>query len=159
VSFDAFIKLDGIKGEATAKGFEGAITILSFSWGASNPVSMVGQGFGAGKVSLSSFNLMKKTDSSSTSLFTNCCKGTHIPKASVHLRKAGGEQVEFLTYNFESVMVESIQWSGSHGGDDTPTESLSLAFSKVEIKYSAQDAKGKLGSPMIGSWDIKKATA
>ena len=32
-------------------------------------------------------------------------------------------------------MVESVQWSGSSGGDDTPTESVSFAFAKVEIDY------------------------
>ena len=40
-------------------------------------------------------------------------------------------------------MVESIQWSGSSGGDDTPTESVSIAFAKVKISYSKQaDATG-----------------
>jgi type VI secretion system secreted protein Hcp len=155
VAYDAFIKLDGIKGEATAKKFEDAIDIYSFSWGASNPVSHTGSGFGAGKVSVSSFNIMKKTDKASSPLFNACCSGQHIPKASVHLRKAGGEQNEFLVYNFGDVMVESIQWSGSSGGDDTPTESVSLAFGKVEIKYMPQDMKGSAAGGIIGSWDLK----
>ncbi len=159
MAFDAYLKLEGIKGEATAKGFETAIEIYSFSWGASNPVtSSGGSGHGAGKVSISSFNLMKKTDCASPTLFTNCCTGKHIPKASVHMRKAGGKQDEYLTYTFTDVMVESVQWSGSSGGDDTPAESLSLAFSKVEIKYLSQDAKGTLGKPVIGSWDLKALT-
>ncbi len=159
MAFDAYLKLDGIKGEATAKGFEGAIEIHSFSWGASNPVtSSGGHGHGAGKVSISSFNVMKKTDNASATLFANCCAGKHIPKATVHLRKAGGEQSEYLTYTFGDVMVESVQWSGSSGGDDTPAESLSLAFSKVEIKYLSQDKTGKLGNPQIGSWDLKTLT-
>ena len=36
-------------------------------------------------------------------------------------------------------MVESIQWSGSSGGDDTPTESVSFAFAKVKVTYSKQE--------------------
>ncbi len=156
MAYDAFLKLDGIKGEAQANGFKDAIEFHSFSWGASNPVSHSGgAGFGAGKVQVSSFNVMKRTDNASAGLFMNCCKGTHIAKASVHFRKAGGDQVEFLTYSFNDVMVESIQWSGSSGGDDTPVESLTIAFNKVEIKYLPQDAKGKVGSPQVGSWDSK----
>jgi type VI secretion system secreted protein Hcp len=158
VAYDAFLKVDGIAGEATAKKFEGAIDIYSFSLGASNPVTTVGSGFGAGKVSLSSFNLMKKTEKASAPLFNACCSGQHIAKASVHLRKAGGEQTEFLTYTFGDVMVESIQWSGSSGGDDTPTESVSLAFAKIEIKYMPQDAKGAASGGVIGSWDLKAVT-
>jgi len=155
VAYDAFMKLDGIKGEATADKFKEAIDIFSFSWGASNPVSQTGSGFGAGKVSVSSFNVMKKTDSASAPLFNACCNGTHIPKCTVHLRKAGGKQNEYLLYSFGDVMVESIQWSGSSGGDDTPTESLSLAFHKVEIKYSPQDDKGGATGGIVGSWDLK----
>ena len=156
MAYDAFLKLEGIKGEAKASKFESSIEIHSFSWGASNPVSHSGgAGFGAGKVTVSAFNFMKRTDSASTGLFQACCKGTHIAKASVHFRKAGGEQVEFLTYSFNDVMVESVQWSGSSGGDDTPVESATIAFNKVEIKYLSQDAKGKVGSPQIASWDLK----
>ena len=33
---DMFLKLDDIKGECTQKGFEGAIEIDAFSWGATN---------------------------------------------------------------------------------------------------------------------------
>ena len=60
------------------------------------------------------------------------------------MRKAagldGGQQT-FMKYTFTDVMVESIQWSGSSGGDDTPTESVSFAFAKVTIDYSKQDMK------------------
>ena len=51
-----------------------------------------------------------------------------------------GTEQAFSTYTFTDVMVESIQWSGSSGGDDTPTESVSFAFAKVAISYFKQDA-------------------
>src|SRR5262245_38479408 len=105
------------KGETTdaAYGKKGAFEIYSFSWGASNPVTIGSSatGAGAGKVSLSSFNIMKKTDKASPVLFLACCKGGHYPKAEVALRKSGGTAVEYLTYTFTEVFVESIQWSGS----------------------------------------------
>jgi type VI secretion system secreted protein Hcp len=51
-------------------------------------------------------------------------------------------------------MVESIQWSGSTGGDDTPTESLSIAYGKVSIVYSMQDDDTGAMSPKgNASWD------
>lgn len=163
MAFDTYLKIESpdLKGESTAKGFEGAIEIYSFSLGASNPVT-VGSGTGGmsgGKVSVSSFNLMKKTDKSSPELFMANCTGKHYGKAVVSMRKAGGKQEEFLTYTFTEVMVESIQWSGSSGGDDTPTESVSLAFGKVEISYKAQKADGTLDSSAVkGQWDLTKVT-
>jgi type VI secretion system secreted protein Hcp len=160
MAFDSFLDIAGITGESTAKGFEGKVEIVSFSWGGSNAIT-VGSGTGGmsgGKVSLSCFNLMKRTDKASTDLFQGLCSGKHYATATVTMRKAGGEQLQYLTYKFTDVMVESIQWSGSTGGDDTPVESLSLAYSKVEIEYKPQNANGSLGAPCRGSWDLQKVS-
>jgi type VI secretion system secreted protein Hcp len=159
MAFDAYLKLEGVPGEATAKGFEKQIELYSFSWGASNAVSHSSSGgMGAGKASVSSFNFMKKSDAASPMLFQGCCTGHHFPTATVTLRKAGGTQIDFLKYEFSDVLVESVQWSGSSGGDDTPTESVSIAFGKVEITYTPQDSKGGKGSPVAAGWDIKQVT-
>lgn len=168
MAFDTFLKFGGsvdaagspdLPGESTAAGHEGEIEIYSFSWGASNPVT-VGSGatgLSGGKVSISSFNVMKKTELSSAKLFNACATGQHFPKAFVVMRKAGGDggQATFLTYSFEDVMVESIQWSGSTGGDDSPTESVSFAFGKVEITYYTQDDDtGAMTPKGMASWDL-----
>jgi len=158
VAFDTFIKLGDLKGESTRKGFEGQVEIFSFSFGASNPTT-VGSGttgMSAGKVSVSSFNIMKKSDSSSPTLFQMCCIGDHFKTATVTLNKASGDKttpLSFLKYDFTEVYIDSIQWSGSSGGDDTPTESVSLAFAKVKITYTPQKADGTAGSPILASWD------
>jgi len=70
-----------------------------------------------------------------------------------------GGQDAFLIYTFNEVMVESIQWSGSSGGDDTPSESVSFAFAKVTVEYKTQDKTGKLvaGTPIV--WDVTKVDA
>lgn len=159
MAFDTFIDIAGVEGEATATGFTGKIEIYSFSWGASNPttVGAGATGLSAGKVSISSFNIMKKTEKSSPVLFAACCNGKHFDTATVTMRKASGEggQKAFLVYKFTDVMVESVQWSGSTGGDDTPTESVSLAFAKCEIEYQQQDSKGgTIGKPIKAGWDL-----
>lgn len=160
MAFDAFIKLTGINGPVVRKGLEKYIEVYSFSFGASNPVSInAGGGMGAGKVSLSSMNLMKKSDQTSPELFQGCCTGKHFDEVLIQLFKAGGTQGKFIEYKLEDVMVESVQWSGSQGGDDTPTESVSLAFQKIEIMYQSQDDKGNVGKPIIGKWDQVHAKA
>jgi len=162
MAFDTYLKIETVDGEATQAKHEKWIEIYSFSWGASNPTT-VGPGSGgmsAGRVSVSSFNVMKKTEASSAKLFAACCAGQHFTKATVEMSKAtgtSGEQQVFLKYVFTDVMVESIQWSGSTGGDDTPTESLSLAFAKVAINYSKQDkATGAMSAAGDASWDLTK---
>ncbi len=163
MAFDTFLDLAGCPGEATATGMEGKIEIYSFSFGASNPttVGSGSTGLSAGKVSVSSFNVMKKTEKSSCALFSACCTGKHFATATVTLRKATGEsgQKPFLTYAFTDVMVESVQWSGSSGGDDTPTESVSFAFAKVEVTYYTQDEKsGAMTKAGTASWDLTKVS-
>lgn len=160
MAFDAFIKLTGINGPVVRKGLEKFIELYSFSFGASNPVSINSAGgMGAGKVSLSSLSLMKKSDATSPEIFQACCTGKHFDEVLVQLFKAGGTQGKFIEYKLEDVMVESIQWSGSGGGDDTPHESVSLAFQKIEIMYQSQDDKGNVGKPIIGKWDQVQAKA
>lgn len=158
MAFDAFLKVEGIEGEATRKGFEKQIEIMSFSLGAANPTSIgSGGGGGSGKATLSSLSLMKTSDKSSPVLFQSCCQGKHFPKATVTLHKAGGDEaVDYLVYELERVYVESIQWSGSSGGgDDRPSESLSLAFGKITVTYTEQTQTGAKGSPVVGSWDVQ----
>lgn len=156
MAYDVYLKLDGIEGEATAKGFEKQIGIFSMSWGcsAATTVGSTKGGISASKVSISSFNMMKQLDSSSVPLFQACCKGAHISEAVLTFRKQTGDAQEgFLIYKLSDVMVESLQTSGSSGGDDTPTESLSLAFAKMEVEYKKQGKDGKLTAAGQAAWD------
>jgi type VI secretion system secreted protein Hcp len=158
MSMDIYLQLDGVTGESTRQNYSGWIELDSFSFGASNPVSIGtgSTGAGAGKVSLSSFNVMKRTDSSSPVLFQKCCMGQHFSKASIALNKAGGvASVKFLVYDFTEVFAESIQWSGGQGGDDTPAEAISFAFASINVTYTPQKVDGTPGSAVVAGWDVK----
>ena len=161
MAYDAFMYFDdgGVEGETADKTYKDkkAFEIYSFSWGMSNPVTIGSQstGTGGGKVSISSFSVMKKMDSSSHTLMDMCATGTHAQKAHVVLRKAGGTALEYLTIDFDEIFVESVQMSGSSGGDDTPTESVSFAFKKYNLSYQPQDEKGaKAGGAKTTSWNV-----
>lgn len=169
MAFDTYLMIDSasvVKGEATATGMTpatGWIEIFSFSWGASNPttVGTTAAGLSAGKVSISSFNIMKKLENSSPNLFQACANGQHFKTANILLRKAAGtagKQTVFLQYDFADVMIESIQVSGSAGGDDTPTESVSFAFATITETYWPQNTEtGGQGTKNTASWDLTKA--
>jgi len=113
MAFDAFIKIPGVEGESTRKGFEKQIAILSFSLGASNPSSIgVGGGGGSGKASISSFNLMKHSDITSPLLFQACCQGAHYDKVTVTLNKA----VDHATGTLGDVLTYTIRYQGLGAG-------------------------------------------
>lgn len=167
MAFDAFLLFTGpgnggpeIQGESTDPSFVNNIEILSFSWGASNPsrISSASGGAGGGKVSISGFSVTKKTDKCSPALFLACAQGVHYKTVTVQLRRAGGTAgvtgYVYLMYTFYKVFVESVQWSGASGGDDTPSESLNLVFGACEIQYTPQLAEGTAGTMIPASWSL-----
>lgn len=160
MAWDAYLKLDGVDGESQRDGHEGEIELISFSFGASNPSSIgIGSGGGTGAVSLTSFNVMKKTDASSVGMFRASCQGMHFPNATVQLYKSGGkEPLLYLQFNFEEVYVDAISWSGAEGGDNVPVESVSFSFGRVEITYTQQNPDGTAGGDFVGSWDVRRGT-
>ena len=154
---DYFLKLNGIDGESTDHKHKGEIDLESWSWGATNTgSSATGGGSGAGKVSMQDFHLTMKVNKASPKLMLSCATGTHIKKAVMVARKAGGEQEEFYTITMSDLLVSSYQTGGSGHGGVVPTDQFSLNFSKIEIEYKPQDEKGKLGAPIKTGWDLKQ---
>jgi type VI secretion system secreted protein Hcp len=155
--FDAFLKLDGIKGESADAKHKGEIDITSFSWGLSQTgIQATGGGGGAGKVAFQDISFIKKTDASSPLLMLNCANGTHIKEGNFVVRKAGGTQLEYLKLKLTDILVSSFKDHGSISGGDIPTESLTLNFAKVEYSYQQQGADGKAqGGPILAGWDVK----
>jgi type VI secretion system secreted protein Hcp len=152
--FDAFLKIDGIKGESQDDKHKGEIDIMSFSWGLSNAGEVTGSGIGSGKVSFQDIHFVKKTDASSPLLMLNCAGGNHIKEANFVVRKAGGTQLEYLKIKLTDVLISSLKPGGSAGA--LPTEQLSINFSKVEMTYQPQGADGKAqGGPILAGFDVK----
>lgn len=107
------------------------IEVLSFSWGASNPVTFGSGGMGAGKVSISSFNIMKHVDAATLKLIEGVTTGKHYADATVTIFD-DKDQPSFR-FVMQEVMIESIQHSGSSCGDkkcNNITESVSIAVGK-----------------------------
>jgi type VI secretion system secreted protein Hcp len=158
MAYDAFLKLTDIKGESKDKTHKGEIDIFSFSFGVSQPgIASHGGGGGAGKSSFSDFSFMHHADSSSPVLFQKCSSGEHLKEGLITLRKAGGTQLEYLKIKLTDVLISSVQYSGSSQGDDVPTESISINFSKIEMDYQPQGPDGKAeGGAIHGGWDVKQ---
>ena len=158
MAFDAFIKIDGIKGESVDAKHKDEIVLESFNWGVAN----VGAGYAGsagratGKSSPSDFSVIKKVDKSSPDLFAACASGKHTPTMLVTIRKASGDKpLEYLVYKFSDVMVTSYQAGGSSQGD-LPVETVSFNYGKVQISYVPQDAKGSGMSPVGTGWDFSQ---
>ena len=59
-----------------------------------------------------------------------CCDGKHFDDATLVVRKAGENPVEYIKIKMEEVLITSVSTGGS-GGEDRLTENVTLNFSKV----------------------------
>ena len=150
-----YLQVDGISGEVKDTGFENAIEILAYSWGASQSGSVVGPGSGVGKANLQDVSLTKFYDTSTPPLLLALFKGTHLPKATLTLvRTVNGAPDKFLTIVLTELIVTSVSTGGSIGqAADTLTENITLNFAKIKITYKAAD-----GTVSEVSWDAATNT-
>lgn len=113
----------------------------------------MGSGGGAGKVNIQDLSVTKYVDKASATLFLYMCKGTHIPKGTLTVRKAGDKPLEYIKLTLEDIIVSSLSTGGS-GGEDRLTENLTLNFSKFKLEYVPQKVDGSGDSAIECKWDI-----
>lgn len=162
MAMDMFINMgEKIKGESRDKvqGPKGDIDILAWSWGMSQSGSThTGGGGGAGKANFQDISFTKYIDSASQALMGALAKGSHIPKVTLLVRKAGEGQHVYLQIDLEEVIVSSLSTGGS-GGEDRLTENVTLNFAKVAFDYHKQNDKGAVASAGIFKWNIAENAA
>ncbi|MGL4422506.1 MAG: Hcp family type VI secretion system effector [Gemmataceae bacterium] len=157
MSVDYFLKINGIEGESQDEKHKKEIQLDSWSFGETNQGTFAyGGGGGAGKVQMSDFHFVMKTNQASPKLFLACATGEHIKDATLTCRKAGKEQQEFLIYKFTDLLISSYQTGGAPTKDSIPTDSISFNFAKIETDYKPQNADGKLGASVKAGYDLKK---
>ena len=151
---DMFLKLDGVDGESIDDTRKNDIDLISWAFGAAQAgTAHAGGGAGAGRVQIHDLTIVKKVDRSSAILLSLCCKGEHVPKALITVRKAGGSPLEYLKVHLEKVLVSGYSTGGKQTADEL-TETLTLNFAKARLEYTPQTDNG-IGAPsIIKGWDI-----
>jgi len=153
MAVDFFLDLGDIKGESVDDKHKDQITVMSFSWGASQTTSVSGSGgSGAGKASLADLSIMKNYDVASTPLYKSLIQGTHIPTGTLTAVKSGGDGSAFMTITLSELFVTSIQISGS---SEVPMESVSFSYNQIKTQYSQQDETGKLNVKAAVTYNLK----
>ncbi len=154
-AFDYFLHIDGIQGESTDAKHKDEIEILSWSWGVTNagPPAGTGAGAGAGKPKFQDFSFTHKIDKASPVLMQACATGVHLKEATITHRKAGKGQQEFLIIKMNDVIVTALMDGDSSDGGSS--ETVSLAFAKVDVEYKPQKADGSLDAGVHFKYDLK----
>jgi type VI secretion system secreted protein Hcp len=157
MAWDAYLHLEGIKGEATRAGHEGDIALKAFTLGGSLPViSRPGEPLQvAGRASVSGFNFSKKTDGASPELFNAMCRNLKFPKAKVSFYRGGSDtSVPYIEYEFEDVVLADLTWSGKETGDGIPEEDGTLYFNTIRVIYTEPAADGTASGTREAEYNI-----
>ena len=152
---DIFAKIGDIKGESQDNKHQDEIEVLSFSWGVTNAGAGVssGGGGGAGKATFQDLSIVHRIDKASPLLLKACATGTHLKDAIITHRKAGKGQQEYLIVKLNDVIITGV----THGGADGQpySESVSLAFAKVDLEYKPLKPDGSLDAGIQFKYDLK----
>jgi type VI secretion system secreted protein Hcp len=160
MAVSVFLKFDGpsMEGESSVAGHEGEMDILAWNWGVTQSGTMqLGTGGGAGKANFQDLHVTKRVDKASPNLMQWCAGGRQFEKATLTCRKASGsesEPVPYVAVEMEKVIITSFQFGGADG-QDLFNESLSLNFSKYNMKYTPQKDDGSPDSEVEAGWNIR----
>lgn len=158
MAVDMFLKIKGIDGESSDAKHKKEIDVLAWSWGMSQSGSAhYGGGAGSGKVAVQDLSFTHYIDSASHALMLACCTGEHIGEATLVVRKAGKEPLEYVKITFNDLIISSVSTGGS-GGEDRLTENVSLNFAKFKYEYTPQKADGTGDAPKTAGWNIPENT-
>ena len=155
MAVDMFLKITEIPGESQDSKHKDEIEIFSFSWALSQSGNLTGgSGGGQGKTEFQDFSFAMPVSKASPKLFLACASGRHLQGATLTVRKAGSEQIEFLVYKLSECLVSSYQEGGDASGA-VPNDAFTLNFAKIEVSYKEQDLKGGTGAETTAGWDLK----
>jgi type VI secretion system secreted protein Hcp len=152
---DAYLQIEGIKGESQDHGHAGWIEVNNVSFGVNQPratsVSTAG-GHTTGTADLAEVSFSKLADIASPVLFQHCAMGKTLPKAKLEFMRADGDgkPIKYYQVELENVMISNVSPSSGNGG--LLTEQIHLSYSKIKLTYSQQKIGGGACGNSSGGW-------
>jgi len=147
---EIFAKVGDIAGESTDTQHRGEIEILSYPWGIAHPTSAASGGAATGRATFHDLSFTHHIDKASPKLMEACALNRRLPEVIISHRKPAGQPADYLTLKLTNAVVTSVSTSDASGGG---TESVTLAFAKVDYSFRAQKPDGSLDTPVTFQFD------
>lgn len=128
-----------IKGEAVADGHVDDIELVGWQWGLSSS-SALGNTQATSRRSYTALTVVKRVDLASTALMAALATNDEVKEAKLTMRRAGGQQEDYFSIKLQGARVTGIQQGTDATGDTR--ETLTIAFTKVDVEYRPQRASG-----------------
>lgn len=144
----AYIKFDGVDGEAKDKDHQGWSDLLSFSQSLHKPGGgSTGAARQRGDVIMDDITVTKELDKASPKIAASLAMGKTFSTLELDLTgsSSGEGRTTYYAYELKNVQVTSYSVSGSGQSEDVPTEDFSLNFEEIKVTYTELD--DRTGSP------------
>ena len=150
----AYIKFDGVDGEAVDKDHQAWSDLESFQHSITRGDPSGDTTRQRASATLGDVVVTKELDKSSPKLAESILMGKVFPKVELHLASSAGT---YFTYELTNVMVTSYSISG--GADEMPMESFSLNYEAIKITYTEYGSDGKSKGKVEATWKVEEGTA
>ncbi|HXJ84279.1 MAG TPA: type VI secretion system tube protein Hcp [Candidatus Methylomirabilis sp.] len=150
-----WLKIDGCKGEANDDKHKDEIDVESYSWGMTHPVHSAGSGLSGGESTASPLVVTKFVDKASPNLMKFCMNAKVFSEVLLTCRKRGENPIEYMKIKMKNALVAGVQDSGANDGA-VAQESISFAFTAVEVEYTPQKPDGTADGAVTMKWDFAK---
>jgi type VI secretion system secreted protein Hcp len=157
MAIDAYLQIEGIKGESQDSAHQGWIELTSAIWGVIQPRSATvstGGGHTSERCEHQALTVTKLADLASPILMQHCSMGKTIAKVKLEFMRADGDgkPVKYYVVELENVMVASITQSLHEGS--ILCDSIGLHFARIKWTYTQQKVGGGAGGSTAGGWDL-----
>ncbi|MBV4520232.1 type VI secretion system tube protein Hcp [Pseudomonas sp. SWRI74] len=154
MAFDAFIKIEGIPGEALDEKYRNWIEVSGYSFSTYQSTSATASSAGgatAGRTTLSHFTFTKTLDKSSCKLMEASCAGEHLKEVTLVLSRAGTDKLKYYEIVLEEVIIADYTQNAAVG---IPVEIVQLNYGRIKTVYIQQKrSDGAGGGNIAGGWD------
>lgn len=128
-----------IKGEGTTQGHVDDIAVRTWAWGVTANTA-IGSTVSTARRSYRNLVVTKGIDSASTGLLSALASNDEVKEATLTMRKAGGEALDYFRMMLSNARVVNVEIDVQANG--VPTEHVTIAFTKIEVEYTRQEGAG-----------------
>ncbi len=146
-----YLYVPGIAGDVLTRGYEGWISVTSFSEGFSNS-SAARSGGAAARVSCQEFRIVKPLDVTSPHLALAVASDQVFNSIKLAALSTGNRPIEFLSFTLLNATIDAVQFGGD-SDTSARVETLSIRPAKVLISYRPQAPDGAPGIPVQATVD------
>ncbi|QWF19574.1 Hcp family type VI secretion system effector [Lysobacter capsici] len=153
-----FLKIGPFKGESRDNDHKDWIELLDFNFEVVQPRSATGSSAGghtAARSEISTINILKEADLSSTAFLQAAANGSTLDKMTVNVRRADGKDGKAINYRvFEAMNIVVSKVRTFIGNNGLLMEEIQLSIATMKDTYTAQGIEGgpKGNSTFQYSW-------